>query len=59
MDASLQERRLRVTRRLELTLRNTSSIINDINTRLERIIDSNRVLEDTADIYEIWSRKSV
>ncbi|AHL30152.1 uncharacterized protein Eint_091525 [Encephalitozoon intestinalis ATCC 50506] len=58
MSLSLHERKERILKRLEFTLENTHSIICDINTRLEKIVDNSKVLERVVDAYEIWSRKN-
>lgn len=58
MNLSLQERRLRIVKRLELTLGNTHLILDDVNNKIDKLLDDNMVLERVADAYEVWSRKS-
>lgn len=59
MDVSLQERKLRIMRRLEFTLDSTYSLLRDINNRLEKIVESNDALEVMVDTYETWLKKNV
>lgn len=58
MSLTLQERKARILKRLEFTLGTTYSIISDINSSLEKIVEDSRAVERVADAYEIWSRKN-
>lgn len=53
----LEERKKKILKRLNKTLKNTTSIIRNINIRLEDIYTLNKDLIRTVDVYKIWKDK--
>lgn len=57
MENALEVKKARILKRLETTIKSVDSILYEINQDLEDIIANNRVLVDTADIYDLWIAK--
>lgn len=59
MDNTLEQKKQKILRRLENTIESSNCILYEINQELENIIENNSVLEQTAEIYDIWSSKVI
>jgi len=57
MENALEQKKYKILRRLENTIEASNCVLYEINQELEGILENNRVLEKTAEIYEIWCNK--
>ncbi|ELA41292.1 uncharacterized protein VICG_01665 [Vittaforma corneae ATCC 50505] len=59
MENTLEEKKQKILKRLENTIESSNCILYEINQELQNIVENNRVLEQTADIYNTWSSKGM
>lgn len=57
MEGALEEKKKRLIKRLENTIESSNCILYAINEELESMLEDNRALEKTAEIYESWRKK--
>lgn len=57
MENTLTQKKQKILKRLENTIEASNSILYEINQELDSILENNRVLEQTSEIYEIWCHK--
>lgn len=57
MENTLEQKKQKILRRLENTIEASNCILYEINQELEGILEGNRALEQTAEIYGIWCNK--
>lgn len=57
MENLLEKKKEKILKRLENTIESSNCILYEINHELENIIENNKTLERTAEMYEIWCNK--
>lgn len=57
MENTLETKKARILKRLEATIKSANTILYEINQELDSIIEDNKILVDTANIYSLWTAK--
>jgi hypothetical protein len=54
---NIEEKKIKVVNRLNMTLRNTLWILKNINKKIETTVDLNTDIIRTINVYKIWKEK--
>lgn len=57
MESPLKQKKNKILKRLDNTLKITVNTMKEINIILERMIHDNKPLRDTSDVFRIWRDK--
>lgn len=59
MEDALKLKKEKILKRLRNTVESCNCILYEINQEIENMLENNNVLEQTADMYAMWSSKEV